>query len=670
MSKIIFCINKQTFESMKKIYKYAMMGAIALTGAVSFSACSSSEEIVDNPDYNPVDNTVKTQFAFSLSNGGAKSLTRQTLDVVQGDNPASPIGHSGFRGMVKMSLIPFGGSGDVTTSSDLLGSPIGPLTMVSSATTPSSSSSFYDSDNNNAVVYTNITVPNSTSHFLFYGQATDVTSTTNLDLDGDLKFVNGALTVSGLYTNPYSETNTYNFASLNSVYFEPTQILNTSATDYSTKAGVGTNVIGVLNSLLNVTDGESTPNKWSAYTTGALQQSLLKDLYTAYTQLTTGSSYSVAALLVDLYSSLEGLAGTAEGTAGRTMAIALRSKIAEGFNTTVAEANFIYLGYPGNLGMPDGAAKLTFDSTNGFAFADPNVGNYPTTPNPNPTTISVTSYADYVYPANLQYFVNSDIVVSDVQQSGSFSTQNSWDDCTGLYKAGTKVTSTTKSVALVKEIQYAVGNLKTVVNALSGTTYYDRKAQEIDLTTNTTNPFILTGVLVGSQGQVGWNFLPATAGSKTIYDKDINSGTLTTSTAATNYTLGLQTVDAPATADNTTGVVCIALELLNNTGKDFVGKDGLIPAGGKFYLAGKLDPFPEKTETVKSVFKQDYVTTANITILGGTPSDSDGDGNNDTATGGFADATNGVPDLRTPQSEVCFSVNLQWQSGMSFTVNL
>ena len=61
MSKIIFCINKQTFESMKKIFKYAMMGAIALTGAVSFSACSSSEEIVDNPDYNPVDNTVKTQ---------------------------------------------------------------------------------------------------------------------------------------------------------------------------------------------------------------------------------------------------------------------------------------------------------------------------------------------------------------------------------------------------------------------------------------------------------------------------------------------------------------------------------------------------------------------------------------------------------------------------------
>ena len=64
---------------MKKMFKYASLGAIALVGAISFSACSSSDEIVDNPDYNPVDNTVNTQIAFSLSKGGAKkAATRQT----------------------------------------------------------------------------------------------------------------------------------------------------------------------------------------------------------------------------------------------------------------------------------------------------------------------------------------------------------------------------------------------------------------------------------------------------------------------------------------------------------------------------------------------------------------------------------------------------------------
>ena len=39
-----------------------------------------------------------------------------------------------------------------------------------------------------------------------------------------------------------------------------------------------------------------------------------------------------------------------------------------------------------------------------------------------------------------------------------------------------------------------------------------------------------------------------------------------------------------------------------------------------------------------------------------------------TADGGFAEATNGIPDLRTPQSEVCFSVNLEWKAGIVFNV--
>ena len=103
-----------------------------------------------------------------------------------------------------------------------------------------------------------------------------------------------------------------------------------------------------------------------------------------------------------------------------------------------------------------------------------------------------------------------------------------------------------------------------------------------------------------------------------------------------------------------------------------MGKDGLIPAGGKFYLAGKLDPsatttIDSNTDNVKSVFKQDYLTTANLTIKSGTVGDSDNDGKPD-ATDGFAEATNGIPDLRTPQSEVCFSVNLQWKAGIVFKV--
>lgn len=631
---------------MKKMFKYASLGAIALVGAVSFSACSSSDEIVDNPDYNPVDNTVNTQIAFSLSKGGAnKATTRQTAEIVQ-DNLT---GHTGFRGMTKMSLIPFGGT--ITGGSSPLGPVIGPLTMDLSSASSSTASS-YNSENNDAVVYTNIQVPNNTSHFLFYGQATDKTGT------GIDNHDNGTLAVTGLY----GSTGGYSFATPNGISFAPVPIYDANKT---TEIGVGTSLIDLLNSLLTATDGGTTPKKWGDYT--AADNALLNGLYTNYIRLTTASSYSVAAMLVDLYASLEGLANTADGTVGKAMAANLRSAIAAGFiGSSVAEANITAAGYPGNLGLPDGAAKLAFDATNGFSLAaDPNQGNFP-------TGVSITSYNDYVYPANLQYFVSSPIKVSNVQQSTNFSGKTTWGECTALYTNGSTVTSSTKSIALTNEIQYGVGNLKIVVNPLTETTYYDRNAEAIDIS-SATPPFSLTGVLVGSQGQVGWNFVPATQGSKTIYDNRINLAPLSKTASPNNFTLGLETVEVPETPDEITGVVYIALELRNDTGKDFMGKDGLIPAGGKFYLAGKLDPnvsstISSNTESVKSVFKQDYLTTANITIAKGTPKDTNGDDIDDTADGGFAEATNGIPDLRTPQSEVCFSVNLEWKAGIVFNV--
>lgn len=628
---------------MKKMFKYASLGAIALVGAVSFSACSSSDEIVDNPDYNPADNTVKTQVAFSLSKGGAKkAATRQTAGIVQnGQN------HGAFRGMTKMSLIPFGGT--IGATSTPLGPVIGPLTMDLSSTASSTASSYNNTDND-AVVYTNIQVPNNTSHFLFYGQATDAAGTDNHD--------NGTLAVTGLY----GATEGYSFTTPNNISFAPVSIYNSRNSE---AIAVGTSLIELLNSLLTATDDGTTPKKWGEYT--AEDNALLNGLYNNYKALTTASSYSVAAMLVDLYASLEGLANTADGTVGKAMATNLMTAIADGFTDgIVTESKIKAAGYPGNLGLPDGAAKLVFDATNGFSLAaDPNVGNFP-------TGVSIANYNDYVYPANLQYFVNSPIKVSNVQQSSNFSGKTSWTACTNLYTNGTTVTSSTKSIALTNEIQYGVGNLKIVVNPLTETTYYDRNAEAIDISSATT-PFTLTGVLVGSQGQVGWNFVPATQGSKTIYDNKINSGSLSANAPANNFTLGLETVEVPETPNGTTGVVYIALELLNNTGKDFMGKDGLIPAGGKFYLAGKLDPsvtatIGSNTDNVKSVFKQDYLTTANLTIKSGTLSDSDSDGKPDNATDGFAEATNVIPDLRTPQSEVCFSVNLQWKPGIEFNV--
>ena len=93
---------------MKKMFKYASLSVIALVGAVSFSACSSSDEIVDNPDYNPVDNTVKTQFTIAFPGNVAK--TRQSAVTVQDAQSIET-----FRGMDNIVLYPFATTGTVST---------------------------------------------------------------------------------------------------------------------------------------------------------------------------------------------------------------------------------------------------------------------------------------------------------------------------------------------------------------------------------------------------------------------------------------------------------------------------------------------------------------------------------------------------------------------------
>ena len=63
---------------MKKMKNLALMGAIALTGAVGFTACSSSNDVAEdiNPNYNPETNTVKTEFVINVTQPGER--TRMT----------------------------------------------------------------------------------------------------------------------------------------------------------------------------------------------------------------------------------------------------------------------------------------------------------------------------------------------------------------------------------------------------------------------------------------------------------------------------------------------------------------------------------------------------------------------------------------------------------------
>ena len=159
--------------------------------------------------------------------------------------------------------------------------------------------------------------------------------------------------------------------------------------------------------------------------------------------------------------------------------------------------------------------------------------------------------------------------------------------------------------------------------------------------------FQLTGVLIGGQKNVGWNFAPVTGGTEyTVYDAAVAANTYVDRTSALkNRTLVLETAGASSDPFET---VQFALEFVNNSSEAFQGVDGIVPVGGKFYLVGKITSNVDNPK----VFQQDYYTTATVTI------------------NSLANAYNVVPDLRTPQLELGLSVDLEWQKGLEADVTI
>ena len=127
-----------------------------------------------------------------------------------------------------------------------------------------------------------------------------------------------------------------------------------------------------------------------------------------------------------------------------------------------------------------------------------------------------------------------------------------------------------------------------------------------------------------------------------------------TGTLPYNYTLVLDNKDTSSEGAKQSNVN-VVIELENKAG-DFYGVDGLIPKDSKFYLAGTLDLSKNnKTEdgtTLDHVFIKDHTTVANFTI-------------ND-----LKKAYNCIPDLRTSKINVGLAVDLTWQKGITFNVEL
>ncbi len=634
---------------MKKNFMYAFLSAIALSGAAGFAGCSSSDEIIDNPNYNPETN-------------------RQSAGVVQ----AVP-GNDPFRGFDNMVLIPYGSvsggnvSGSRLTENSIILTPNGggyanTLPAAGLAAT------------NNSYVYQDVSIPVGTMGFLFYGKAIDGSDSSSdpvlAEPVNDNRFWNGALTVAPTGLTGQKEADPSDATSTAFTF----SLVPTKNGD-----GVATNLKNYINAVAATTGWCNSTN------TG------LKGLYDKFVTMKAGSSTSVQAALEDLYESVM------NNTDDVSKAIITSIKTHAGYDGTKAENKRLTLdntvaGYPADINLPDGAIGLAW--TAGATTADPATADWAASNSASAsswnTSGNYTALENYVYPASLYYRADSPVKVSTSKQSTSYS--GTWTDILNLYTNGVSVGSTTQSVAIVEPIQYAVAQLKSNIS-IETATLKDKYGDDVKIGPTTTagndGTFKVTGILIGGQKDVDWQFLPSGTTTYTIYDNAIPSSNEISGTTSTvtNYTLVLDnTVPATTAVPNPTQeTVYIAIEFENNA-KDFMGKDGLVAKGTKFYLVGKLNPATYASDATYNpndliqVFKQDYVTTANFTIIenngetgrsanyprtgGGTPD------NPYIYPGGLGAAYNVIPDLRTPLMELGLSVDLTWTTGITFDVDL
>ena len=565
-----------------------------------------------------------------------------------------------FRGINSVTMVPFSTRGYVNMGDQSLYHP-----TILSDITPEFYQNAVNGDiyvtglveNNNAHLYpkSEAYLPDGTASVLVFGRPPVVSAATEVER----KHLNGSLAANGLAPMP-------TLRSASDITFSPDPIFGEGL------PGEATEIAGILNDIASgvtyttqywysvngIWNRGSVTVSWNE----AIGDAWLKELFQWFTNggsLTTGAGHNVEYMISRLYRILKDEYISSSGAKyEHSTASNVYTAMKEEGGTTPLTWSDIYNGirneivariealrdnsdliiatdhsvtfcksvlrtYPAVYGLPEGAAIVRWNGIGFEAVSE--------------TLDGVAPLLQYCYPPDLWYFVNTTISTSTKEKDNLYTSANaSWkNDILPAYNNGKVLHSDTKSAALDSALQYSCAMLVTKVRATAEQLDDADGLYSTQVALGTAN-LPVTGVIIGSQVDLNFDFTPFGSTEYYLYDNCISGVYLKKTaqeSAPTFKTLVSQTPDNEP--------VYFCLELRNDSGAAFTGADGLVLPGSNFYLVGAIELPGDDSYT--RVFERDHTTTINCTVSS------------------LADARTAVPDLEHPHLSVGLQVNTNWK---------
>lgn len=556
---------------MKKNYFYALLGAIALTGAVGFSSCSSTEDTADvNPNYNPETDEVNVDFVFNVSTSN-EATTRMSSANTQATLTQQ------FRGITDAYLASYSQSADgkYLTDPSVHAGKLFSLGPVVAAGKLNNNLTQASGDVNVSHRVLQLSLASGTNSLLFWGKApktgTDLdqgrvtmdinetpsqTSISMCKIVPSTAYTGSTITQAKLsqYENLIAEILTYIINSeikdQEVSFSSTTKTVTINWKDYVTVTGDANNY-----TLGTPTKDPSDNTKDLSLLSERLSYTF-KQLNTIHAnELRAGYGKAVSDMMTDLMGNINQVVNATPLNIEEAVAQAVASEIKtrvekffnpadeynwRGTNAVKTAADFVLSTskdkvddgsnlneFPADFNLPLGSVILELNISaatapaTGYDYTYYYAGTVDTYAMGGGSSTPFNP-ENYMYPAELCYYGNSPIrVTNETKAPGDYpdgvanwEASTSWTGWTTSH-----VTSSTRSVAMKDNINYGTALLETKVRYGAQTLQDNNAALQsawsgavesnntIDVNTKDDH-FVLTGILVGGQNpEVGWNYI-------------------------------------------------------------------------------------------------------------------------------------------------------------------